>query len=477
MSFLGLAPSSSIALVDAATTERLTYAELARQGRTIGATLGVDKQVVFLVARNDAFSTTAYWGALDAGHAVALLDGHAALETVATLVDAYRPTWVAGPIGLAGRLAALGTELEATTELLGGELIRTTVASRRDIHADLGLMLTTSGTTGSRKLVRLSVGNVEANAASIAESLALTPADRALAMLPFHYSFGLSVVNSHLLAGATLVLTNDGVLQRGLWETFDNEACTSLAGVPYTYQMLERVGFRQMELPALRVLQQAGGALDRRLTSLYRDHMAQRGGRFFVMYGQTEATARIAIVPPGRLVDKLGSAGVPVPGGRLRIVQDSDAEAAPARSQAAGEVVYEGPNVMLGYASAADDLARGDELRGVLRTGDIGYLDDEGFLFLVGRSRRIAKVFGHRLNLDEVEAMVRESGPAAVIGGPDAIWAFCAFGTPAEIEDVRQAVAARLRVHRAGLRFRHVDAIPTTDSGKTDYRRVQEWVE
>ncbi len=211
--------------------------------------------------------------------------------------------------------------------MAGGELIRTVAPPRSDLHPDLGLLLTTSGTTGSRKMVRLSLRNVEANATSIAQCLSLTADERPLATLPFHYSFGLSVVNSHWRAGATVVLTEDGVLQRRLWETFDDERCTSLAGVPYTYSMLERVGFREMALPSLRSLQQAGGALDLRLAGLYRDHMAHRNGRFFVMYGQTEATARIAVVPPDRLADKLGSAGLPIPGGRIRVSVDPSSAA------------------------------------------------------------------------------------------------------------------------------------------------------
>ena len=136
--------------------------------------------------------------------------------------------------------------------------------------------------------------------------------------------------------------------------------------------------------------------------------MAARGGRFFVMYGQTEATARIAYVPPDRLSEKLGSAGIAIPGGRLSI---EPAGAGTMDGPVTGEVVYEGPNVMLGYATGSGDLALGDELGGVLRTGDIGYLDEDGFLFLVGRSKRIAKVFGLRINLDEVEAAMREHGP------------------------------------------------------------------
>jgi acyl-CoA synthetase (AMP-forming)/AMP-acid ligase II len=157
MSFLGLAPSGAVALVDPATGERLTYRDLVRRGREIAGTFGPEKQVVFLVARNDAFSAVSYWGALDAGHAVALLDGHAAMETTASLVDVFRPTWVAGPAGLGEQMAALGADIGATTEVAGSELVRTSVSGRRDVHPDLGLMLTTSGTTGSRKLVRLSI--------------------------------------------------------------------------------------------------------------------------------------------------------------------------------------------------------------------------------------------------------------------------------------------------------------------------------
>jgi acyl-CoA synthetase (AMP-forming)/AMP-acid ligase II len=480
MTFLQIGSTDGLAVVDGASGERMTYADVVRRGRAIAAPLGSAKQVVFLVARNDAFTASAYWGLLAAGHAVALLDGHAALETTAALVVSYRPTWLAGPPGLAARLAGLGIDVDRLVALAGGELVRTTVGARSDVHPDLALMLTTSGTTGSRKFVRLSVRSVEANAASIAQSLALTPVERPLAMLPFHYSFGLSVVNSHWRVGATVVLSNDGVLQRRLWSTFDDERCTSLAGVPYTYQMLERVGFRDMALPSLRSLQQAGGALDRRLADIYRDHMARRGGRLFIMYGQTEATARIAVVPPDRLIDKLGSAGLPIPDGQLRISVDPDLAArdgvVASDAPATGEVIYEGPNVMLGYATDGADLALGDELHGVLRTGDIGYVDPDGFLFLVGRSKRIAKVFGHRVNLDEVEARVREAGPAAVVGGEDAIWAFCAFGTQDEIDQLGRSMSASLRIHHSGLKFRRVDVIPTTESGKVDYRRVQEWV-
>jgi acyl-CoA synthetase (AMP-forming)/AMP-acid ligase II len=300
----------------------------------------------------------------------------------------------------------------------------------------------------------------------------LTEDERPITSLPLHYSFGLSVLNSHWVAGAAVVVTTESVIQRPFWEMFVARACTSLAGVPFTYQMLERAGFRDLQLPSLRTLQQAGGALDARLARTYADHMNDRGGRFFVMYGQTEATARISFVPPDRLLDKLGSAGIAIPGGRLRIdagTIDGDS------GGRAGEIVYEGPNVMMGYATTREDLRLGDELGGVLRTGDIGYLDEDGFLFLIGRSKRIAKVFGLRINLDEFETVLREHGPAAVVGGDDVIWGFCGFGTDESVAALARTLARRFGLHHTTVRLKHVETIPTTAFGKIDYQQVQRW--
>ena len=461
------------ALIDASTGVAVTYGDLRASATDWSARLGTSKTLLVLVCRNDRFTIAAYVGAFEGGHAVALLDGQASPASTARVVAAYRPPCVAGPAGLADALTANGIPVASVDRLEGGELVRTGFPDALELHPDLAVLLATSGTTGSRKFVRLSSGNVLSNARSIAAYLGLTSDERPVTSLPLHYSFGLSVVNSHLLVGATVVVSADSVLEASFWSAFREHGCTSLAGVPFTFQILERIGFREMDLPSLRTLQQAGGALDLRLTELYSRHMAERGGRLFVMYGQTEATARIAYVPPARLPAKLGSAGIAIPDGHLRIeVDEADGERVPP----VGEVVYEGPNVMLGYASGSDDLWRGDELKGVLRTGDIGYLDDDGFLFLVGRSKRIAKVFGLRVNLDEVELVLRQHGPAAVVAGHDAIWGFCEFGTNDSVAALAQTVARDFRIHQSAVRFRRVEAIPTTSAGKVDYQLVERWV-
>jgi acyl-coenzyme A synthetase/AMP-(fatty) acid ligase len=308
------------------------------------------------------------------------------------------------------------------------------------------------------------------NAEAIARYLELTPDERPITSLPLHYTFGLSVVHSHWLAGAAVVVTDEGFIQPTFWEAFRDHGCTSLAGVPFSYRILERLGFRDMDLPSLTSMQQAGGALEPELTAVYAGYMSGRGGRFHVMYGQTEATARIAYVPPAKLADKIGSAGVAIPGGRLHIEPAADRKAA---DTGTGEVIYEGPNVMLGYATSGSDLSLGDELQGTLHTGDIGYLDDDGYLFLVGREKRIAKVFGHRISLDEIEALLADLGPAAAVDGGEAVWVYCAF------EDADTAVAGlarQMRVHRSALVAREVDELPLTTSKKVDYDVVRGWV-
>jgi acyl-CoA synthetase (AMP-forming)/AMP-acid ligase II len=326
-------------------------------------------------------------------------------------------------------------------------------------HPDLALLLTTSGSTGNPKLVRLSRQNVLANATAIGESLGLTVDDVAPTTLPLFYTYGLSVLNSHLLSGATVVLERTGILQRDFWAAAGTHGLTSLAAVPYQYEMLRRLRFDPAKYPTLRTLTQAGGRLRPELVEDFAGRMTAVGGRLFVMYGQTEATARMAVLPPERIPDRLGSAGRPIPGGSFSIADD--------------EVVYTGPNVMMGYAESAADLARGDDLGGVLRTGDLGRLDDEGFLFLTGRLKRIGKVFGVRVNLDDVERTLAAHGPVAAVAGDDKLHVFVEGADRDAARSVRGELAGALDTHFSGLDIRGIDALPLLPTGKIDYRSLE----
>jgi acyl-CoA synthetase (AMP-forming)/AMP-acid ligase II len=288
--------------------------------------------------------------------------------------------------------------------------------------------------------------------------------------LPLYYSFGLSILNSHLMTGAEVVLTGESLVSEDFWTAIKDRKCTSLAGVPYSYEMLDRLDLIKLAPDCLKTLTQAGGKLANELIVKFHEFMENRGGRFFVMYGQTEATARISVLPPDRLPEKLDSVGLPLEGGRLEVWKDDRPLRQP---NAVGEVVYHGDNVMLGYARAREDIGAGDELGGKLRTGDLGYLDDDGFLHISGRVKRIAKVFGLRINLEELESMLRPNGLTAAIAVQDRVILFSEFRSDDGYHDLRRSLAQRLGIHHSGFVFRHIEKLPLTATGKINYRLLE----
>ena len=447
---------------DSATQGWWTYSDLAGQVRQLASSLSGPRRLVFCFCRNDAGTIANYLACLESGHPVALLDSAMAVEAKQELTALYRPDALLATTGeswIPGRYkrSTAGTaRLWLCDEAAGAPL-----------HPDLAVMLSTSGTTGSPRFVRLSARNIRANAESIVAALEIASADRAIASLPFHYSYGLSVLNTHLLSGASLVTTTDGLASQPFWDAVRREECTSFAGVPYSYQILNRLGIESLNAPSVRTMTQAGGKLNTELISRFHALLRRRDGRFFVMYGQTEATARIAVLPASGLPRKLGAAGLPIPGGRFQIkTGDGLLTSEPGVE---GELVYTGPNVMMGYATGREDLAEGDVLQGVLETGDVCRLDEEGYLFVIGRMKRDAKVFGLRINLDEVEAMLKVHGPTAVVSAPDKLVVFCEYGDPEFLSGLQRQLAARLNINYRAIEFHRLDKLPMNQNGKADY--------
>ena len=237
------------------------------------------------------------------------------------------------------------------------------------LPTNLALLLTTSGSTGSPKLVRLSKENIIDNAKSIAQYLNINQKERAITSLPMHYSYGLSVINSHLVSAATVLLTEYSYIQREFWDFAVEQKATSFSGVPFTYEILKKMRFWNRNLPSLKTLTQAGGKLNNELIEYFAQNARLRGIDFYVMYGQTEATARMSYLPCQYTIEKLGSIGKAIPGGEFEIRNDSIISDV----DTIGELVYKGKNVSLGYAECLDDLMRGDDNKGVLYTGDLAY--------------------------------------------------------------------------------------------------------
>ena len=397
-----------------------------------------------------------YLGALAARFPIALLDP--ATSALADLTRRFQPTLVVG-LDAPGPVPAEppGGYRRTVCPELGPVWYRARPSTAPPPHPRLALLLTTSGSTGNPRLVRLSRGAVLANARAIVAALGLTGAEVAPTSLPLFYVYGLSVLNSHLSCGATVVIEPRGLLERGFWDSAERYRATSLAAVPYQFEMLRRLRFTPESYPSLKTLTTSGGALPPEVAAEFGTRMAEAGGGLYRMYGMTEAAPRIAVLPPARLPDKPGSVGLPVPGGAVSIAD--------------GEVVYTGPNVMMGYAETAADLARGDDLGGVLHTGDLGHFDDEGFLYLTGRTKRIGKIFGIRLNLDDIERMVGDGVPVAAVSQDDkiVIWTEDPDACRAGAVDL----ATRLRVHHSGFDVRAIDRLPLRPNGKVDYQALE----
>lgn len=341
---------------------------------------------------------------------------------------------------------------------------RNDVAALPPPHPDLRVLLSTSGSTGDPKLVRLSGANIAANAESIAEYLQIRPTDRAATTLPLFYSYGLSVLNSYLGAGAALVLLTDSVTDRGFWEVARQERVTSMAFVPHQFELLATGGFDGTELPSLRYLTQAGGRLNPATVRRFWELGRKAGWQLFVMYGQTEAAPRISYVPPEALPVAADTIGRAIPGGRLWLAGEDGGEIVEVGRP--GELVYEGPNVMMGYAMSRPDLARGAELR-ELRTGDVAELTHEGYFRMVGRLKRFVKLYGMRLSLDQIEALLRARGIAAhAVQVEDRLVLLCrspeGMGSAGDIVAAEYEIPA-LEIHTAQLRD-----VPLLPSGKVD---------
>jgi len=426
--------------------EEISYEDLAARVERAARALGATRRLVLVAGGNSVDAVVGYLGALAAGHAVLLVpDDDVVIES---LTAAYDPDVVCRAADGAWR----------RTERRPGSV--------HELHPDLALLLSTSGSTGSPKLVRLSYENLRTNAESIAMYLGIRGGDRAATTLPLHYCYGLSVLHSHLVRGAGIILTGLSVADARFWELFGRARGTCIAGVPYTFTLLDRVGFDTMELPHLRYVTQAGGRMPPDRVRHYAELGRRRGFDLFVMYGQTEATARMAYLPPDQALSSPAAIGVPVPGGALRL---APIDGTPDRDTV-GELVYSGPNVMLGYAARPADLALGRTVH-ELFTGDLARRTDDGLFEILGRRSRFAKVFGIRIDLERVEAGLEADGVRACCVSVDDELTVV-IEQAGRRENVQRLVAASCGLPARSVRVLVVPELPRLASGKVDLRAV-----
>ena len=439
----------------------VTYRELKAEGDALAEKAG--RCLVFCLCTNTIGSAFGYASFLEHGIVPVMLNAQLERESVDNLLSIYSPSYLWIPEALAGDFSGTDTLFSK----YGYLLVRTHYEKEYPLNDELALLLTTSGSTGSPKFVRQSYDNIRANTESIVSYLKLDESERPITTLPMNYTYGLSIINTHLAVGATVLLTDKGLMQKDFWRFFKEAGATSFGGVPYTYEMLDRLRFFRMDLPTLRTMTQAGGKLTPELHEKFAAFADGTGRNFVVMYGQCEATARMGYLPPEMAVAKKGSMGIAIPGGSFRLI-DADGNTV-TEPDTDGELVYEGKNVTLGYAECGSDLIKGDERGGVLETGDMARRDADGYYYIVGRKKRFLKIYGNRVNLDEIDRLIKGKFgiEAASAGVDDHMHIFITEEKYAA--DVKDFVVSKTKLNPVAFDIEVIDGIPKNDSGKIMY--------
>ncbi len=439
----------------------LTYNEIDKICNDFIKCLPLEKQLVLVKAKTNVETIIGYISLLRNNSAFIMFDADSNEELLQNVIDTYTPNFI-------------WESIEQDVQYIyqyNNYGLRVVNPNRLELHPDLALMLSTSGTTGSPKMVKLTKQNIDENCKSIVQYLNITELHRAITNLPLYYTYGLSILNTHLFKGASLVIANYSIMSKEFWNIFKEYEVTTFNGVPYNYEILKKIGFLKMDLPSLKYMTQAGGKLNKNLVREFALYAIGKGIKFFVMYGQTEATARISYLPIENVLEKDSSIGIPIPNGELYIEDLSSGEKIDLPN-IDGELMYEGKNVMMGYATSIKDLSEGNLLNGILHTGDIARKDEEGFFYITGRLKRFIKIHGNRVGLDEIEHYLKSIHFDILCTGVDNVLMIGTKNDDADI--IKKEIIGKYGFHHSVIKIKNLDEFPITNAGKVNYQQLIE---
>lgn len=452
--------SDKIALISE-NRDEITYTKLQEQSDKVADFLNA-REVVFLVCKNCKESIFAYLGTLRKRAIPVLINDSIKPDLFENLLNKYRPSYIYLP----KEKSNMKSEFEVVKSYGEYCILRTDFNKDYQVNDELALMLTTSGSTGSPKLVRQSYKNINSNAESITTYLQISESDRAFTTMPMSYTYGLSIINSHLLMGASLILNEYTLMDKEFWTLLKEKEATTFGGVPYVFEMLKKLRFSRIELPSLRYITQAGGKLSPELSEEFSKICIEKNIELIVMYGQTEATARMSYLPWKYALSKAGSMGIVIPGGEFYLIDSNNSVIKD--NEVVGELIYKGDNVTLGYAESCYDLIKGDENFGILHTGDMAKRDEDAFYYIVGRKKRFLKIFGNRINLDEVETILRSNGYKCICTGVDDKLSIYTINENIE-EELVKFISSKLGLNKIAFNVAYIKEIPRNDAGKILY--------
>lgn len=410
--------------------------------------------LVFAYLDNSIESICVFWSLMRSNHCIALLSPSISNHFKEELEFLYKPIFI---------FDKTREELTEYNKIVEKEIFyfKAKTIFEKKIDGQIKILLSTSGSTGSPKFVKLSEENLISNAQSICNYLPIQESDVTPLNLPIYYSYGLSILTSNSLKGGRIICSNDDLMKKEFWENFHKYGYTSFGGVPFVYEMLDRIGFTKKDYSSLRYFTQAGGKLQDILVKKYAEYAQKNDQKFYVMYGQTEATARMSYLPPEEILNKIGSIGKPIYNGSFEIDPNSS------------ELYYKGPNIYGGYVESPNDLTFFFQ-PSKLMTGDVARVDSDGFYFITGRIKRFAKIFGNRINLDEIESILYKNFKQdfkCVCYNDKELLIFTDV-IDNDLLVAKDYISKELKLHVSVIKTKFIENIPLTVNGKVDYKEL-----
>ncbi len=454
---------SQIALVDDA-GRQMTYGDLVHFIEKYPTKLP-KRSLIFAMARNEVGYVCQLLALIQQGHVPLLLSADLEPDLLSKLHQEYQPKAYLVP---KDKLGNYSYDLIYQDQDYG---LLETKEPPCPLHEDLELLLSTSGSTGSPKLVRFSKGNMEANAGNVAQVFAWTSLERSITSLPLNYVMGLNAMMSHLIVGATVLLTSANLMESEFWEFIKAHKATNFTGVPFSYDLLLRLRPERMNIPHLTTFAQGGGKLREKTFQRMAQLAQEQDWRFIATYGTTETTARCAFLPPELALTKTLSIGRAIPNVTMSLVDDTGTLITSPHTE--GELIIQGNNVSMGYATKREDLLKDDEFKGRYETGDLAFFDEDGFFYIKGRNRRFIKMLGTRIGLDECEQILMDlfNTKVTCIGKDDQLLII----TP-EAEghaELRQGLANKLKLQPSLFKVIQLDELPRSSNGKILYHQLE----
>ena len=443
----------------------------------------INKRILaLLLMKNDVYSVLNYVACFANKIVPMLVSENTDIDSLKYIIEKYRPSVIIGDkekLNQLGYFAQIKINSEKFIEKKDnasedGYYFVNTGLDSFEIYFDLSILLTTSGSTGSPKFVRHNYRNIEYQAEKISKFFEMDGSERPLLNLPVVYTYGLSVLNSYLYAGATVLLSNDSFTNKSFWDFFKTYEATSITGVPYTFETLKRLRFFGMNLPSLKMLSQGGGKLSPNIQKEFAEFIEAKGGRYYATYGASEGSARMSFLPYNLAIKKCGSIGKTF--GKDKMYLKNSNEAVITKPYEIGELYFEGENVTLGYAESGSDLIKGDERHGILATGDMGYFDEDGYFYISGRKKRFLKLYGYRVSLDECELMIKNkfSVDCACIGNDNKL--YVCIESQNYQNEIKQYLLEKTNLYSSAVEVKLIKSIPKNEAGKTLYAKLNELI-